>query len=275
MTAEELLRAGDLAGALAKVKEAVRARPQDAKLRTFLFQLFCVNGEWERAVSQLAVVAELDKLAIPMAQMYREAIGCEMLRGEIFEGKRSPVIFGEPPAWIGSLVQALPQFAAGNVESAAELRDRAFAEAPATAGTLNDAAFAWLADADPRLGPVLEAVINGRYFWVPLESIAVIDIEKPEDLRDSVWLPAHFEWTNGGETIGLIPTRYAGSHKHADSLVSLSRKTLWEDASGLELPVGQRMLATDGGEFALMDVRRIVFDVPVAEAAAESEMVDT
>ena len=36
------------------------------------------------------------------------------------------------------------------------------------AAPIDGKAFAWMADADMRLGPVLEAVINGRYYWVPL-----------------------------------------------------------------------------------------------------------
>ena len=71
--------------------------------------------------------------------------------------------------------------------------------------------FEWLADADSRLGPILEAVIDGRYFWVPLENIHQIVLEKPKDLRDVVWVPAEFMWRNGGTAVGLIPSRYPGS----------------------------------------------------------------
>ena len=48
------------------------------KLRVFLFQLLCVLGQWERALTQLNVAAELDAQALAMAQMYREALQCEM-----------------------------------------------------------------------------------------------------------------------------------------------------------------------------------------------------
>ena len=34
-----------------------------------------------------------------------------------------------------------------------------------------DSAFEWIADADDRLGPVLEAIVNGRYYWVPFERV--------------------------------------------------------------------------------------------------------
>ncbi|KAB2859961.1 MAG: GTP-binding protein, partial [Bauldia sp.] len=41
---------------------------------------------------------------------------------------------------------------------------------------LNDAAFEWIADADSRLGPTLEVVINGRYGWLPFEHMAALAI---------------------------------------------------------------------------------------------------
>ena len=40
--------------------EQVRSEPANAKLRVFLFQLLCVNGDWDRALSQLNVAGELD-----------------------------------------------------------------------------------------------------------------------------------------------------------------------------------------------------------------------
>ena len=50
---EELVAAGQPAEALKRLQERVREKPQDAKLRTFLFQLLCVVGQWERAQAQL------------------------------------------------------------------------------------------------------------------------------------------------------------------------------------------------------------------------------
>ncbi|HEV2702964.1 MAG TPA: tetratricopeptide repeat protein, partial [Steroidobacteraceae bacterium] len=64
--AEAAFRAGDLAGALAALQLEVRGRPQDLKLRIFLAQLLMVLGQWDRALTQLSVVAELDALTLPM-----------------------------------------------------------------------------------------------------------------------------------------------------------------------------------------------------------------
>jgi len=262
MNALELLRRGDLDDALEDLQNQVRKNPANAKHRVFLFQLFAVLGQWERARTQLNTVAELDPATLAMAQMYREALRCEVFRAEVFAGKRSPLIFGDPPEWIGLLVEALRLTAEGKHDAARPLRQRALDAAPATTGTIDGQAFQWIADADSRLGPVVEAVVEGRYFWVPVQNIRRISIEKPTDLRDIVWTPVQFTWANGGQTVGVIPTRYPGSESSRDNLIRLARKTEWiEAAEGVYLGLGQRLLATDEGDFPLMDTEQIDLDV--------------
>ena len=135
--------------------------------------------------------------------------------------------------------------------------------------------FAWLADADVRLGPVLEAVVNGNYYWIPFHRIQKIQVESPSDLRDFVWTPVHFGWVNGGDAVGFIPARYPQSHEHEDPLVRLARKTEWLVAGDENvLGIGQRMLTTDTDEFALLDVREIMFDVAETSVVGEVESVD-
>ncbi len=257
MAALDALRDGDLDQALAELQQEIRRSPADASLRVFLFQLLTVQGQWDRALVQLNTAAELDPIALAMAQMYREALRCEVFRADVFAGKRSPLIFGEPPAWIGWLVEALRLTAENRHDAAGELRDRAFEAAPATAGTIDEQPFEWIADADPRMGPVLEAIVAGRYFWIPVQNINSIRLEPPTDLRDVVWMPAQFTWSNGGDAVGLIPTRYPGSEHSTDPLVRLARKTQWIDAGGGQLGLGQRMLATDKDDFPLLDIRQI------------------
>ena len=259
MEPKDLLREGRLDEALKELQGQVRAKPADAKLRVFLFQLLAVMGDWERAMTQLNVSADMDAETLLMAQVCRPALNCEALRADIFAGKRAPVVFGEPDEWVGWMVQANQLGAQGGYEAAQQLRDRAFEAAPAIPGTIDDNAFEWIADADSRLGPILEAIIEGRYYWVPFSQVREVIIEKPADLRDVVWAPCMFTWKNGGEAVGLIPGRYAGSEKADDPGIRLARKTEWEDkGAGLYVGQGQRMLATDQGEYPLFEVRKIV-----------------
>lgn len=261
MSAEESLKEGNLEQALADLQAQVRKDPANSKHRVFLFQLFCVLGQWDRALTQLNVAGEMDPLTLPMVQTYREAVQCEAYRSDVFAGRRSPLLFGEPAPWVALLLKALEHTGTGHVAEGQRLRAEAFEQADATPGQIDGQAFAWMADADPRLGPMLEAIVNGRYYWIPFHNIKRIVLEEPTDLRDLVWMAVQFEWSNGGEAVGLIPSRYCGSEASTDNQIRLGKKTEWTDrGSELFTGLGQRMLATDQGDFALLDVREIRFD---------------
>ncbi|MEO0974614.1 MAG: type VI secretion system accessory protein TagJ, partial [Pseudomonadota bacterium] len=213
---------------------------------------------------------QMDPAALPMVQTYREALNCEALRAEVFAGNKSPLIFGDPQEWVALMVQALELSAQGHHAEAASLRAQALEAAPAVDGTIDGQPFEWLADADSRLGPLLEAVINGRYYWIPFTHARQIRLDPPEDLRDVVWMPAYFTWSNGGETVGLIPTRYAGSEASEDGRVQLARITTWDEQPGDQfIGLGQRLLATDTGDHPIMDTREISFNLEAPPAQGD------
>lgn len=258
MLAETYFHEGNLSGALDELQNQIRSHPDNSRFRIFLFQLLAVMGQWERALNQLNVLEEMEEKAWSMVGPYREAVRCEVMRADIFAGRRKPLIFGDPPRWIAYLLESLRLMAKEQYEQARTLRDQAFEMAPERCGTINDQPFQWIADADTRLGPVLEVILNGRYFWVPFEQIQAVQITGVEDLRDLVWLPAHFTWINGGNAFGLIPSRYPGSEDSNDSAIQMARKTEWTEPSAtMYHGMGQRMLTTDTDDYPLLDIRSI------------------
>ncbi len=258
MTAQERLAAGAPDEALTELQNEIRAHPEDPKLRIFLFQLHCLLGNWSKALLQLQVIAGIDPDTKLLAQIFQPVINCEALRAGVFENKLTPLIFGEPLEWVGLLLKAHEHIARGEFGAAAQLRQQAFDLAPATAGTLDGKPVAWIADADSRLGPMLELILEGKYYWVPFCRIRRIVLPAPADLRDLVWVPAQFVWANGGEASGHIPTRYPRTELSKDGALRLARKTEWQ-----ELPeqtfigLGQRILATDQGEYPLLECRQL------------------
>jgi len=260
MSAKELLRAGKPRAAITELQKLVRQEPSVPKHRIFLFQLLCVAGQWDRAMTQLNVAAELDLDSQLMAQVYRPVLNSEALRAEVFAGQRLPLVFGDPAEWVTWMIEANRLTARGHAEGAEELRGRALEAAPAVPGQIDNQPFEWLGDADARLGPILEIIIDGKYFWVPGQNVAEIKIEAPADLRDLVWLPVICTWTNGGTAVGLMPVRYPGSENSPDGLIQLARKTDWVDnGHGITVGMGQRMLASEQEEYPLLETRRIVF----------------
>lgn len=257
-TPEALVRAGRLDEALKALSEQVRAKPAEGRLRVFLFQILSVMGEWKRALTQLNVAADLDAANLLMANAYRPILQCEALRAQVFAGARSPIIFGDPQPWIASLVQALSLDAQGHAAQAAASRANAFEQAAPASGTVDGKPFEWIADADSRLGPCLEMIVDGRYGWAPWTHLKAISFEAPADLRDLVWAPAHVTWAAGGQTVAFVPVRYAGTETQKDAALRLGRRTDWRElTSETSAGLGQRLLATDEGDYPLLEVREI------------------
>jgi type VI secretion system protein ImpE len=262
--AERSLRAGRPDDALVQLQEQVRKDPANAQYRTFLFQLLCVLGDWERARAQLRTLGELEPGALAMVHVYGAAITCEVLRRDVFAGMRTPLVLGEPLPWLALLLQALSAEARDGARARA-LRADALEQAPAVPGSIDGHSFEWIADADSRLGPVCEAIIDGTYYWVPFERIDSITLEAASSLRDVVWMPTHIRLANGGEVAALLPARYPGSESDADGLIRMARKTEWlEVAADTFHGRGQRMLATETGVYPLLDVRRVELRGPAA-----------
>lgn len=293
-SAERFLQLGQPSEALAALQQEVRANPANVRLRIFLFQLLAVMGQWPRALQQLKVCGELDASTAPMVGTYTPALQCEALRTEVFAGRSTPHVFGPPAGWVALLVQALQLDAAGHTAEAALARSAALDQAPASSGRLNEEPFSWIADADGRLGPVLEVIINGRYGWLPFEHLHMLTLEPVVDLRDLVWAPAQLTLSNGAETVALLPVRYEGSTQsdsgstppHAQPAANpawlMARATDWRPlgappvmsaTGGTEVGpsrgMGQRLLATDAGDTPLLALRRLVIDPPVVAAAAD------
>jgi type VI secretion system protein ImpE len=258
--AEQAFREGDLASARRLAQERIRKDPTAVAPRTFLVQLLAVLGEWERAKHQLSALAEIDRNSLPLAFTYGPALDAEMLRSRVTSGGEKPLVFGEPDPWVALLIEALARDSAGEALVAGNLRTAAFEQAPTTAGRIGGTKSTWIADADERLGPILEAVVNGKYLWIPFHRIRAIRIEPPEEIWDLVWIMAQFTWTNGGEAVGLIPARYPGTEALDDARLRLGRLTEWRSTGGgAEWPFGQRMLITPDAEHPLLDIREADF----------------
>jgi len=281
--AEQAFRDGDLTVARRLTQERIRKDPTGTGPRTFLIQLLALLGEWDRARQQLALLAEFDKEAVPLVFTYGPALEAEPFRARVFAGAEKPVIFGQPAPWTALLVEALAHDAAGRTGAADDLRAIAFEQAPATAGRSGEGGFTWIADADERLGPMLEAIVNGQYLWVPFHQVRAIRLEPPQEPIDLVWAIARFTWVNGGEAVGLIPARYPGSESIGgdgaageDQRLRLGRLTEWRPVKdGVERPFGQRILVTSDREYPILDLRDLDLEPPETATSWEADGLST
>ena len=252
------LHESSLGEQLAALTAAIRAKPGSAPLRVHLAQLCMLMGDWERAIAQLQTAATLDASAIPMAQVYREAIRCEHVRERVFSGAVAPSCLGEPASWFATLSQAMSRRCAGESALANELQEQAFATAPETPVCIDGKEVAWIADGDSRLGPVCEVILNGQYHWLPFDGIQCLELEAPADLRDLVWASGTLTLRNGGKHPVLMPSRYPLSHTRNDDRLARSSLTVWDEiGTDTWAGFGQRTWFTDQGEHGMLDIRRI------------------
>lgn len=258
MSAEQYLREGKLSETLDALQLRIRSNPAHAQDRVFLFQLLAVLEQWERAAAQLKVANDLDASTLLLSQIYGRAIDAENDRARVFRGEVAPSLIGHPDEWVAYLLQSLQLCAQGHLAEAAELRTQAYEKAPASIGTINGEPFEWIADADSRLGPCLELMIDGRYFWTSFANVRAIRIEQPSGLSDVVWIPCMVTWINGSQVSALIPTRYPGTQASGNDALRLARRTEWEPlGADAHTGLGQRVFVTDAGEYALLDLREL------------------
>src|ERR1700722_1890388 len=240
MNPQELYRAGRLSDAIKALSAELRDNPGDTRRRTFLFELLCFAGEYERADKQWEVLAQAGPSSEMGVLLYRSALFAERQRHDLFERK---------------------EFPAEKVDSEAE-----------RGGVANGSPFTSFSDADPRTGAMLEIFAAGNYLRLPLEHVASIQIPPPQRLRDLLWTPAavrtapSFKGTELGEV--LLPVLAPFSSRHPDEAVRLGRMTVWEKPDGYEyqVPFGQKMWQVDGEEIPFLEMHELEFN-PASVAA--------
>lgn len=260
-TADELLREGNLDDARAALVEIVRSRPGDVEARMFLFQLFAVIGEWTKAKLQLDTLAQVSPDAQMLSVAYGQAIASEGVRAAFFSGGGEVPVHGSDGGWASDLATSLSAFAKGDGAAGDEARERAFDAAPETPGTIDGVKFDWIADADSRFGPALEAIIGGNWGIVPFDAIAKISSTGVRDLRDLVWYPVQIMFKNDQSVAAMLPARYPGTDKSLDNQERLARATSWSSGPSGDVGCGQRLLSlSTGDDIDLLSLRSLVFD---------------
>ncbi|MEJ7617379.1 MAG: type VI secretion system accessory protein TagJ [Pyrinomonadaceae bacterium] len=269
--ARELFKAGQLGAAIEELTREVKANPADTQRRTFLFELLCFAGEWDRADKQLDVIGHQSMQAEIGVQTYRNNTKAERDRERLFTNGLQPHFLREPPAYVDWHIDAINLMREGNLREAKELLDRAEEERPAFPGRYNgDQAFADFRDGNDLTGPVIELIVQDQYAWLPCEQITRIEFVPPKSLRDLIWSSVRIEARDG--TIGevYLPNLYPQTSEHADDQVKLGRMTDWKQVGeNIQQPFGLRLFSVDGEDRSRLEMQSIEFDAVTAEAQPE------
>lgn len=259
--AKDLFAAGRLNDAIEQLLRQVKANPSDLAARTFLFELSCLVGDWERAERQLDVLGHQSTQAQLGVMVYRANINAERERQRVFAEGVQPHFLREPPAYVDLHVEALRQLNSGQVAEARATLDRAEEERPAIGGNLAGQKFEDFRDYDDFVAPVLELIVKDKYVWLPMEQIKSIQITPPRQLRDMIWASVRIQALDG--TIGEVymPTLYAGTGSAENDQARLGRMTEWKRFNDdLYMAQGLRLFLVDGKDKTLFEALQIEFD---------------
>jgi type VI secretion system protein ImpE len=261
MTAKELLDVGQLNAAIEQLNKDVKARPADGRLRSFLFELLCFAGDYQRADRQLEVIGHQSAATEIGVQIYRNTMSAERKRQRTFADGLQPHFILSPPPYVHFHLEALNRLRESRPAEANALLEESARTRPTVAGRFNGQPFTTFRDSDDLLAPFLEVVIQDNYTWLPFDQIKRVEIAAPKRLRDLLWAQAKIETCDGPAGEVLLPVLYAGSSTHENDQIRLGRMTDWESlGEGFTRTVGQRLLLANDEEHAFLEVRTVEFE---------------
>jgi len=258
MTPPELYKAGKLQEAIDAQIQVVKASPADHAKRLFLFELVAFSGDLDRAKRQIEAVQYAEMEIDAAVQAYRKLVEAEQFRRKVFADGVMPQFLTTPPAHLGKRLEAVTALRNKDAGEAAKILAEADAAAPKIAGLLNGKPFTSLRDGDDLLGPTLEIMAHGDYYWIPLEQVETLSMVAPRFPRDLIWFPAKLAVKDGPAGDVFIPALYHGSHANADDQVKLGRVTDWVGDEGAPVRgIGSRVFLVNDDARPMLDWREL------------------
>ena len=238
----------------------VKKHPANREARNALAALWCLEGQWDKALQQAEILVKVDDTNTYQGELLKNLILSEMVRNQVLAGERPAApLEAHSIAWCDLLHQANQALGQDDLAQSDALRADAFNQASERAGTgIQTGDFSWIADCDGRLGPVCEFICAGGYRWVPFEQIQSIKITRPQTLLNLIWIPATVS-VNERVWNGFLPARYPlveGVSEHC----KLGDETRWTPVSDmLTVGNGRKMWLTDSRDFSILDIDEVIF----------------
>jgi len=250
----------DLGGAIAAAIEIVKKNPTNISARTFLFELSCFSGDWERAEKQLDAIGHQDPQAGLGTLIYRQNFKCERDRINLFEHSSPPEILSGLPDYARDLLRAVDLVRRGETSEAREVLDKVEDDRPAFPVEVNGESYPDFRDYNDLTMCVFEAFVKDTYVWLPFEDVVSIEFLERKSLRDIFWPQAKVELVTGTNGEMFLPSLYVNSWKHGDDQVRLGRSVDWREV-GDDIYVGEgsRLFRMGDKDLPLIDVKTIKF----------------
>jgi type VI secretion system protein ImpE len=255
------LDAGNLKGAIEAAINIVKTNPTNVAARTFLFELSCFSGDWERAEKQLDAIGHQDPGAAMGSIIYRQNFKCERDRMNLLSHSSRPESAMAFPSYVEDLLRANDLVRTGDIAGAREVLDKVDEDRPAFSVTVNGEGYNDLRDYNDLTMCVFEAFVKDNYLWIPFEQVQSIEFLERKSLRDVYWPQAKVELINGTTGEMFLPSLYTNTWKHEDDQVRLGRTVDWRDlGNDLFIGEGTRLYWMSGKDKPMLDIQTIVFN---------------
>jgi type VI secretion system protein ImpE len=241
-TAGELFRTGKLTAAIDAANAAVRAKPADFTERLLLAELLVFAGNLQRADLILDAAAKTDPSTAVVVAEFRQLLRADIARR-----------------------QCLSELRAGENDEAARHAAEAETARPRVPGTLKQSdkgsSFDDFRDADDLYAGFFEVLTTtGKYFWIPTERVASIELHPPRRPRDLAWRRAAMSVIDGPDGEVYLPALYASTESSPSDDISLGRTTDWlGEEDSLVRGAGQRVFLIGDDAYGITDLTGLQF----------------
>jgi type VI secretion system protein ImpE len=264
MSAHERYQAGDLGGAIAEAVEEVKRHPGDPDRRGLLCELLCFAGELERADTQLDALAHQNPGVALGVSLLRQLVRAELARRQFHAEGRVPEFLEPPGESVRLALEASIEQREGRADGAADRLARAEALRPRAPGLEGGRPFDDFRDLDDLTAGVLEVLTsNGKYYWIPIDRVELVEFRPPERIRDLLWRRARMVVRGGPDGEVYLPVIYAGTLAEADDQLKLGRATDWRGGDGTPVRgVGQRTFLVGEEARPILELGTLEFHAP-------------
>ncbi len=257
-----LVNSGNLSEAVAQATGRVRSAAGDHAARTVLAELLCLEGSFERAEAQLAIVAQqtVDR-PVAIARL-RHLIRAAVAREAWFLQGAVPALLGAPTPLQRAAIDLALAMRAGEADRVAQLLEQAEAARPHVAGQADGADFDDWRDVDDRCAWFLEVLTHdGGYMWVDPATVAGLRFTPAARPIDLLWREARMTLHDGRVAEIVVPAQYvapASAQAHR-----LAQSTDWQEAPGGACTgSGQRLWLLGEDARGVMELGDIAFAAP-------------
>ena len=237
----------------------LKKHPMDLDARLLLIQLWCLNADWQKALSTTEGFLKIHT-DNHVQSLLKNNILAEIHRQQAFASAELPYTYNNYK--FNSLqLNLFQKFNKHNYNLLSKdfeiLIDTIKARGTITTYQERFQEQLWI-DSDFRLSSILEIFIQDNYYWLPMNAILSIKFWQHEILTDILWRRAQISLQDNTQIAAFVPARYP-IISNCPHNIKMNKTTQWDEVMGLAYAQGQKVLTSGEQDVAILDIDKIEF----------------